>query len=153
MESFTFFSILYPLFGKMNTNPISIRKKRKRKVFFSIPMFFNTLVSLILLGLDFFTMIFPRVYIGAIAISFLLVMVFNIQRAKIHEKVLRDLLALGAPFSLSLGRLFQIAGEHSHSLFFREALSANLDFLNDAGLPLHLLLPISQLERKTQNFD
>ncbi|KAL0391343.1 UNVERIFIED_CONTAM: NADH-ubiquinone oxidoreductase chain 6 [Sesamum latifolium] len=42
--------------------------------------------------LDFFAMIFPVVHIGAIAVSFLfVVMMFNIQIAEIHEEVLRYL--------------------------------------------------------------
>ncbi|KAH0771617.1 hypothetical protein KY290_015598 [Solanum tuberosum] len=42
--------------------------------------------------LDFFAMIFPVVYIGAIAVSFLfVVMMFHIQIAEIHEEVLRYL--------------------------------------------------------------
>ncbi|KAF4347412.1 hypothetical protein F8388_019710, partial [Cannabis sativa] len=47
-------------------------------------------------GLDFFAMIFPVVHIGAIAVSFLfVVMMFHIQIAEIHEEVLRYLPAWG----------------------------------------------------------
>ncbi|GAU19241.1 hypothetical protein TSUD_199220 [Trifolium subterraneum] len=43
-------------------------------------------------GLDFSAMIFPVVHIGAIAVSFLfVVMMFHIQIAEIHEEVLRYL--------------------------------------------------------------
>ncbi|KAI3711970.1 hypothetical protein L1987_70519 [Smallanthus sonchifolius] len=43
-------------------------------------------------SLDFFAMIFPVVHIGAIAVSFLfVVMMFHIQIAEIHEEVLRYL--------------------------------------------------------------
>ncbi|PPD69819.1 hypothetical protein GOBAR_DD33302 [Gossypium barbadense] len=43
-------------------------------------------------GLDFSAMIFPVVHIGAIAVSFLfVVMMFYIQIAEIHEEVLRYL--------------------------------------------------------------
>ncbi|KAK4381359.1 NADH-ubiquinone oxidoreductase chain 6 [Sesamum angolense] len=46
--------------------------------------------------LDFFAMIFPVVHIGAIAVSFLfVVMMFNIQIAEIHEEVLRYLPGMG----------------------------------------------------------
>jgi len=49
-----------------------------------------------LLGLDFSAMIFPVVYIGAIAILFLLiVMMFHIQIAEIHGEVLHYLQVSG----------------------------------------------------------
>ncbi|KAK4381561.1 NADH-ubiquinone oxidoreductase chain 6 [Sesamum angolense] len=52
--------------------------------------------------LDFFAMIFPVVHIGAIAVSFLfVVMMFNIQIAEIHEEVLRYL-----PVSGIIGLIF-----------------------------------------------
>nr|QJH91891.1 NADH dehydrogenase subunit 6 [Gnetum gnemon] len=71
-------------------------------VLFSIPVFRNTSGLLILLGLDFFAMIFPVVYIGAIAVLFLfVVMMLNIQIAEIHEKVLRYL-----PVSGIIGPIF-----------------------------------------------
>nr|ULQ69059.1 NADH dehydrogenase subunit 6 [Centrolepis aristata] len=61
-------------------------------VLFFILVFCNTSGLLILLGLDFFAMIFLVVYIGAIAVLFLfVVMMFNIQLAEIHEEVLRYL--------------------------------------------------------------
>uniref|UniRef100_A0A3Q7IUS7 NADH-ubiquinone oxidoreductase chain 6 n=1 Tax=Solanum lycopersicum TaxID=4081 RepID=A0A3Q7IUS7_SOLLC len=57
---------------------------------------------LLLLGLDFFAMIFPVVYIGAISISFLFVVImFNIQIAEIHEEVLHYL-----PVSGIIGLMF-----------------------------------------------
>ncbi len=61
-------------------------------VLFFILVFFNTSGLLILLGLDFFAMIFLVVYVGAIAVLFLfVVMMLNIKIAKIHENVLRYL--------------------------------------------------------------
>ncbi|KAH0715911.1 hypothetical protein KY284_008816 [Solanum tuberosum] len=67
-------------------------KNPVHSVLFLIPVFRNTSGLLLLLGLDFFAMIFPVVYIGAIAVSFLfVVMMFHIQIAEIHEEVLRYL--------------------------------------------------------------
>ncbi|KAL3526235.1 hypothetical protein ACH5RR_014607 [Cinchona calisaya] len=64
-------------------------KNPVHSVLFPIPVFRNTSGLLLLLGLDFFAMIFPVVHIGAIAISFLfVVMMFHIQIAEIHEEVL-----------------------------------------------------------------
>nr|YP_010932281.1 NADH dehydrogenase subunit 6 [Cinnamomum chekiangense]WKR35331.1 NADH dehydrogenase subunit 6 [Machilus pauhoi]WKT05512.1 NADH dehydrogenase subunit 6 [Cinnamomum insularimontanum] len=61
-------------------------------VSFPIPVFRDTSGLLLLLGLDFSAMISPVVHIGAIAASFLfVVMMFNIQIAETHEEVLRYL--------------------------------------------------------------
>ncbi|XP_028549743.1 uncharacterized protein LOC114579427 [Dendrobium catenatum] len=61
-------------------------------VSFPIPVFRDTAGLLLFLGLDFSAMISPVVHIGAIAVSFLfVVMMFNIQIAEIHEEVLRYL--------------------------------------------------------------
>lgn len=61
-------------------------------ILFPILVFCNTSSLLLFLGLNLFAMIFPVVHIGAIAISFLfIVMMFNIQIAKIHEEVLHYL--------------------------------------------------------------
>ena len=71
-------------------------------VLFPIPVFRDTSGLLLLLGLDFFAMIFPVVHIGAIAVSFLfVVMMFHIQIAEIHEEVLRYL-----PVSGIIGLIF-----------------------------------------------
>jgi len=67
-------------------------KNPVHSVSFPIPVFRDTSGLLLLLGLDFSAMISPVVYIGAIAVSFLfVVMMFNIQIAEIHEEVLRYL--------------------------------------------------------------
>ncbi|KAK6769749.1 hypothetical protein RDI58_009581 [Solanum bulbocastanum] len=77
-------------------------KNPVHSVLFLIPVFRNTSGLLLLLGLDFFAMIFPVVYIGAIAVSFLfVVMMFHIQIAEIHEEVLRYL-----PVSGIIGLIF-----------------------------------------------
>ena len=67
-------------------------KNPVHSVLFPIPVFRNTSGLLLLLGLDFSAMIFPVVHIGAIAVSFLfVVMMFHIQIAETHEEVLRYL--------------------------------------------------------------
>lgn len=67
-------------------------KNPVHSVSFPIPVFRDTSGLLLLLGLDFSAMIFPVVHIGAIAVSFLfVVMMFHIQIAETHEEVLRYL--------------------------------------------------------------
>ncbi|KAK1592836.1 hypothetical protein Q3G72_031178 [Acer saccharum] len=73
-------------------------KNPVHSVLFPIPVFRDTSGLLLLLGLDFSAMIFPVVHIGAIAVSFLfVVMMFHIQIAEIHEEVLRYLPGGGVP--------------------------------------------------------
>lgn len=61
-------------------------------VLFLILVFFNAAGLLILLGLDFFGMVFLVVYVGAIAVLFLfVVMMLNIRLEEINEKKLRYL--------------------------------------------------------------
>ena len=56
-------------------------------VLFLILVFFNSAGLLVLLGLEFFAMIFLVVYVGAIAVLFLfVVMMLNIKLAEISEK-------------------------------------------------------------------
>jgi NADH-ubiquinone oxidoreductase chain 6 len=77
-------------------------KNPVHSVLFFILVFCNTSGLLILLGLDFFAMIFLVVYIGAIAVLFLfVVMMLNMKIAEIHEKVLRYL-----PVSGIIGLIF-----------------------------------------------
>lgn len=71
-------------------------------VLFLILVFFNVAGLLILLGLDFFAMIFLVVYVGAIAVLFLfVVMMLNIKLAEMNEKRLRYL-----PIGGLLGMIF-----------------------------------------------
>ena len=71
-------------------------------VLFLILVFFNAAGLLVLLGLDFFAMIFLVVYVGAIAVLFLfVVMMLNIKIAEINEKRIRYL-----PIGGVLGLLF-----------------------------------------------
>jgi NADH:ubiquinone oxidoreductase subunit 6 (subunit J) len=64
-------------------------------IFFLFPhplVFFNISSLLVLLGLEFFAMIFLVVYVGAIVILFLfVVMMLNIKIVEIHKNVLRYL--------------------------------------------------------------
>ena len=77
-------------------------KNPVHSVLFLILVFFNAAGLLILLGLDFFAMIFLVVYVGAIAVLFLfVVMMLNIKLAEINEKRLRYL-----PIGGFLGLLF-----------------------------------------------
>ncbi|KAH0439318.1 hypothetical protein IEQ34_025929 [Dendrobium chrysotoxum] len=77
-------------------------KNPVHSVSFPIPVFRDTAGLLLFLGLDFSAMISPVVHIGAIAVSFLfVVMMFNIQIAEIHEEVLRYL-----PVSGIIGLIF-----------------------------------------------
>ena len=77
-------------------------KNPVHSVLFLILVFFNSAGLLILLGLDFFAMIFLVVYVGAIAVLFLfVVMMLNIKLAEINEKKLRYL-----PIGGLLGLLF-----------------------------------------------
>jgi len=77
------------------TNPV-------HSVLFLILVFFNAAGLLVLIGLEFFAMVFLVVYIGAIAVLFLfVVMMLNIKLAEIHEKKYRYL-----PIGGLLGILF-----------------------------------------------
>jgi len=59
-------------------------------VLFLILVFCNASGLLLLLGLDFFAMMFLVVYVGAIAVLFLfVVMMLNIKQAEIRENILR----------------------------------------------------------------
>ncbi|KAL6586191.1 NADH:ubiquinone dehydrogenase subunit 6 [Orobanche minor] len=82
---------------------MAVRAKNPvHSVLFPIPVFRCTFGLLLFLGLDFFAMIFPVIHIGAIAVSFLfVVMMFNIQIAEIHEEALRYL-----PVSGIIGLVF-----------------------------------------------
>lgn len=102
---FYFFSSLALLAGIMviqSRNPV-------HSVLFLILVFFNAAGLLILLGLDFFAMIFLVVYVGAIAVLFLfVVMMLNIKLAEINEKKLRYLPVGGLLGILFLFEIFLI---------------------------------------------
>ena len=76
-SSFALLSALQVIFSR---NPV-------HSVLYLILVFFNAAGLLVLLGLDFFAMIFLVVYVGAIAVLFLfVVMMLNIKLAEIDEK-------------------------------------------------------------------
>ncbi|BDA51697.1 NADH-ubiquinone oxidoreductase chain 6 (mitochondrion) [Coccomyxa sp. Obi] len=102
---FYFFSSLALISGVMviqARNPV-------HSVLFLILVFFNSAGLLVLLGLEFFAMIFLVVYVGAIAVLFLfVVMMLNIKLAEISEKRLRYLPIGGLLGMLFLGEIFLI---------------------------------------------
>ena len=92
---FSSFSIVSGIMVIQARNPV-------HSVLFLILVFFNSAALLLLLGLDFFALIFLVVYVGAIAVLFLfVVMMLNIKLAEINEKRLRYL-----PIGGVLGFLF-----------------------------------------------
>lgn len=92
---FSSFALISGVMVIQSKNPV-------HSVLFLILVFFNAAGLLILLGLDFFAMIFLVVYVGAIAVLFLfVVMMLNIKLAEINEKRLRYL-----PVGGFLGLLF-----------------------------------------------
>jgi|SwirhisoilCB2_FD_contig_101_1475272_length_1053_multi_2_in_0_out_0_1 NADH-ubiquinone oxidoreductase chain 6 len=92
---FSSFALISGIMVIQSRNPV-------HSVLFLILVFFNAAGLLILLGLDFFAMIFLVVYVGAIAVLFLfVVMMLNIKLAEINEKKLRYL-----PIGGLLGLLF-----------------------------------------------
>ena len=105
-------------------------------VLFLILVFFNAAGLLVLLGLDFFAMIFLVVYVGAIAVLFLfVVMMLNIKIAEINEKRLRYLPIGGVLGILFLFEVLLIVDNDLIPLLFYdnvEALSQvqNLNFVN-----------------------
>ena len=83
---FTIFSSLALLCAAM----VIRAKNPVHSVLFLILVFCNASGLLILLGLDFFAMMFLVVYVGAIAVLFLfVVMMLNITQAEIRENILR----------------------------------------------------------------
>ncbi len=92
---FSTFALISGMMVIQSRNPVY-------SVLFLILVFFNVAGLLILLGLDFFALIFLVVYVGAIAVLFLfVVMMLNIKLAEIDEKRLRYL-----PIGGFLGILF-----------------------------------------------
>ena len=92
---FASFAIASGIMVIQSRNPV-------HSVLFLILVFFNSAGLLILLGVDFFAMVFLVVYVGAIAVLFLfVVMMLNIKLAEISEKKLRYL-----PIGGFLGLLF-----------------------------------------------
>jgi NADH-ubiquinone oxidoreductase chain 6 len=120
---FYFFSSLALLAGIMviqSRNPV-------HSVLFLILVFFNAAGLLILLGLDFFAMIFLVVYVGAIAVLFLfVVMMLNIKLAEINEKKLRYLPVGGLLGILFLFEIFLIIDNDLVPVFVINSKFSNL---------------------------
>ena len=96
---------LFYLFSSMTlVSGIMVIQARNpvHSVLFLILVFFNAAGMLVLVGLDFFALIFLVVYVGAIAVLYLfVVMMLNIKIAEINEQRLRYL-----PVGGVLGLLF-----------------------------------------------
>lgn len=88
---FNFFASLIVLSGFM----VIVSKNPVHSVLFLVLVFCNAAGFLIVLGLDFFAMIFLVVYVGAIAVLFLfVVMMLNIKNVEINQNVM-DYLPIG----------------------------------------------------------
>ena len=131
---FYFFSSLALLAGIMviqSRNPV-------HSVLFLILVFFNAAGLLILLGLDFFAMIFLVVYVGAIAVLFLfVVMMLNIKLVELQDS--SEDYSNPYPLAFVLGTLFvsglsltnkNIWGVHSEQSLFGSS--------NGSGIKLDL---------------
>lgn len=100
-------------------------------VLFLILVFFNAAGLLVLLGLDFFAMIFLVVYVGAIAVLFLfVVMMLNIKIAEINEKRLRYLPIGGVLGILFLFEVLLIVDNDLIPLLFYDNAQAIVDIQN-----------------------
>ena len=97
-----FLFYLFSSFALISGVMVIQAKNPVHSVLFLILVFFNSAGLLIMLGLDFFAMVFLVVYVGAIAVLFLfVVMMLNIKLSQINEKRLRYL-----PIGGLLGILF-----------------------------------------------
>ena len=116
-HTFSILSILCGIFVIQSKNPI-------HSILFLILVFFNASGLLVLLGLDYFALIFLIIYVGAITTLFLfVVMMLNIKITEISEKRLRYL-----PIGALLGVLFLA------EIFYilnNELVSSNVDQLLD----------------------
>jgi NADH-ubiquinone oxidoreductase chain 6 len=98
MELFHYFITLATLAAFFVINS----KNAIYSVLFLILVFFNTSGLLLLVGVDFFSMVFLVVYVGAIAVLFLfVVMMLHIKINEMSEKKLKYI-----PLGLSVGLLF-----------------------------------------------
>ncbi|KAL2930529.1 NADH-ubiquinone oxidoreductase chain 6 [Bienertia sinuspersici] len=131
-------------------------KNPVHSVLFPIPVFRNTSGLLLLLGLDFSAMIFPVVYIGAIAVSFLfVVMMFHIQIAEIHEEVLRYLPVSGIIGLIFWWEMFFILDNETIPLLPTQRNTTSLrytvyagkkDYNEEDDRPTHDLLKVSEID-------
>lgn len=109
-------------------------KNPVHSVLFFILVFCNTSGLLLLLGLDFFAMIFLVVYIGAIAVLFLfVVMMFHIQIAEMQEEVFRYLPVSGIIGLIFLWEMFFILDNESIPLLPTQRNTNSLIYTVVAG--------------------
>ncbi|CAN6458962.1 unnamed protein product [Victoria cruziana] len=109
-------------------------KNLVHSVSFPIPTFCNTFSLLLLLGLNFSAMISPVVHIGAIAASFLfVVMMFNMQIAEIHEEVLRYLPVSGIIGLILWWEMFFILDNETIPLLPTHGNTTSLIYMVHAG--------------------
>nr|YP_010010746.1 NADH dehydrogenase subunit 6 [Hepatica maxima]QOI00174.1 NADH dehydrogenase subunit 6 [Hepatica maxima] len=109
-------------------------KNPVHSVSFPIPVFRDTSGLLLLLGLDFSAMISPVVHIGAIAVSFLfVVMMFHIQIAEIHEEVLRYLPVSGIIGLILWWEMFFILDNETIPLLPTQRNTTSLRYTVHAG--------------------
>ena len=124
--------LLFYLFSSMTLiSGIMVIQSRNpvHSVLFLILVFFNAAGLLVLLGLDFFAMIFLVVYVGAIAVLFLfVVMMLNIKIAEISEIRLRYLPIGGVLGILFLFEILLIVDNDLIPLLFYDNTSALLEF-------------------------
>jgi NADH-ubiquinone oxidoreductase chain 6 len=124
--------LLFYLFSSMTLiSGVMVIQARNpvHSVLFLILVFFNAAGLLILLGLDFFAMIFLVVYVGAIAVLFLfVVMMLNIKIAEISEKRLRYLPIGGVLGILFLFEILLIVDNDLIPLLFYDNTYAFLEF-------------------------
>ena len=120
---FSTFALISGMMVIQSRNPVY-------SVLFLILVFFNVAGLLILLGLDFFALIFLVVYVGAIAVLFLfVVMMLNIKLAEIDEKRLRYLPIGGFLGILFLSEVFLIVDNDLIPLLdYSDTKGASFDF-------------------------
>ena len=129
---FSSLSLLSGIMVIQSKNPV-------HSVLFLILVFFNCAGIILLLGLDFFAMIFIVVYVGAIAVLFLfVVMMLNIKLAEINEKKLRYLPIGGFLGLLFLFEIFLIIDNDLIPLLFDHTFimqkQTTLDFIQWSSL-------------------
>jgi NADH-ubiquinone oxidoreductase chain 6 len=111
-RNMTIETILFSLFSSIAliSGLMVIRAKNPiHSVLFLILVFCNVSGLLVLLGVEFFAMIFLVVYVGAIAVLFLfVVMMLNIKIAEMHENVIRYLPVGGVVGLIFLFEIFLV---------------------------------------------
>lgn len=127
--------IIFTLFSTLalfSAGMVIRAKNPVHSVLFLILVFCNASGLLLLLGLDFFAMIFLVVYVGAIAVLFLfVVMMLNIKQTEIRENILRYFPVGGfIGFIFFLEIFVGIGNDLLPFLYFQEEKNLNLESLN-----------------------